>query len=148
MPTRIGHQPPRNAWGALGQERWSQELPSDPGLYWYTEFEGRGREGPVWLCKIYRYSGKLWVRFFSGPYRIRLKGSRKKGGIRTVMYEKTQLDKMPYANGNTKFWLRIGSAPKPPVSTPWGRQQVGGLPGKRGKITKPRPKSQTVPRRV
>lgn len=147
MPVRIGHQPAEDYLGHLGTERWTQKLPTRTGMYLYTECQVKGRAGAVWLCKIYRYKGKMWVRFYTGPYRMRLKGSRKPGSTRQVMYERTRLEGIRYVNGNIKLWLALDKFPKPPVEMEIGPAQVGGLPQKPGKIMKPRPKTVVVKRK-
>jgi hypothetical protein len=145
MPTRIGHQPPENYFGALAHEKWKQDLPTKSGLYWYTEFEVRDRGEAVWLCKVYRYRQKMYVRFYTGPYRIRMKGRH---GAGQIMYAKTLLESVPFLNGNIKWWYPITSAPKPPITNPVFPQEVGGLPRKPGLQSRPKVRVKHVPRKV
>jgi hypothetical protein len=95
----------------------------------------------------------MWLRFFTGPYRIRPKGRKSSAHL---IYDKLELKNVRLANGNVKFWYKLEGLPKPPInedwpwhwSKLWGRAEVGGLPMQPGRMSRPRPRTEVVPRRV
>jgi len=89
---------------------WSDELPEKNGWYWYSECRNEGAQGKVWLAKIYAYRQRRWVRFMTGPYRVRVNRAGN-----SLIYKRTNLGRFARCHGKFRgYWHPAVAPPAPP----------------------------------